>query len=710
MSRLAPSPCRAPQVGAFLIEELSAYPGRINTVSRCLLTSALVILISMALQVPWLSLSLIVVFYVTQSNVVITRLVGLMFIVGANMAIALSILLLKFTIDYPLIRILVAGSVFFCAVYLMRITKSSLVFFIVAIVIIYAQTFVDLTDQGELITRLVLWAWAAVNYAIVLALLVNTVFLPQEPAALLKKELRHQLRIVANRLQTSKGRVRTSVRIGKAELHRGVLALQKLLRLATMRDQACRMDQARHLACIATVSRIYGEADGLLAVDLRNTDDVLPALRAACLKLDAAIASNRPFDFRMPEKAERINVHRLAGPAAVVYQALKSFSDRNRSPDVTSDELRNERFVASDALTNPVYVQFALKALLSAIIGYVIYNGTQWIGIHTIMLTTVIMAQPSLGATSQRGLLRFIGALVGSFLALCVVVFVFPRLDSVVGLLAITLPVLALSAWIAAGSERSSYIGIQIMFTFSLAALSEFGPTTDLTEIRDRVVGILMGIGISMLIHTLLWPESESGSLRRNLSNVLHGLSGLLRTTLAIEQEGHSAMTQKFLHCWEKVGDCQVRLARVALEPNWCPAEGQHEQTILLAQNVLAQSIEILVAIDGFQSELLLLAKQLPQEACEAIDAVQLELSRQLDRYAQNLAHEPPEAVALPRVCLNRLAMVCANYTDEYMGDEFRQRFRIFDKAKILTQCLSELPHWTATTLESEVTQMITQS
>lgn len=93
------------RAGAYLRSQLAPYPGRVNIMLRCMLTSAIVIVVSMALQVPSLALSLLVVFYVTQSNVVVTRLVGIMFMVGSTLAIGLSILLLKLTFDYPLLRI-----------------------------------------------------------------------------------------------------------------------------------------------------------------------------------------------------------------------------------------------------------------------------------------------------------------------------------------------------------------------------------------------------------------------------------------------------------------------------------------------------------------------------------------------------------------------------------------------------------------------------
>ena len=69
-SRLAwPRPLA--QLAAFLHGELAAFPGRGNVTMRCVLGCAIVIVVSMTLQVPELAVSLIVVFFVTQANIVL---------------------------------------------------------------------------------------------------------------------------------------------------------------------------------------------------------------------------------------------------------------------------------------------------------------------------------------------------------------------------------------------------------------------------------------------------------------------------------------------------------------------------------------------------------------------------------------------------------------------------------------------------------------
>ncbi|EPQ4268259.1 biotin/lipoyl-binding protein [Klebsiella pneumoniae] len=168
------------------------------------------------------------------------------------------------------------------------------------------------------------------------------------------------------------------------------------------------------------------------------------------------------------------------------------------------------------------------KARLTTLICYVFYTAADWQGLHTIMLSCVIVAQPGLGATMQKTWLRIGGALLASLLALLLIVFVQPWTDSLTGLLAMSLPVLALAAWIAAGSERIAYAGIQIGFTFALAFLSWFAPLTNLTELRDRVLGILLGVLVSSIVHLYLWPDSEAPQLKTRLAALYRRLADCL--------------------------------------------------------------------------------------------------------------------------------------------------------------------------------------
>jgi multidrug resistance protein MdtO len=577
----------------FLVDENRAQPGRANVMLRCVFACAIVITISMTLQVPFLALSLLVVFYVTQSNVVMTRLVGVVFVVGVTLAIGSAILVLKLTFDYPLLRILLSAGLFFASTYLMRVAKIGAAFLVVGIVVIYFQSFVDLTDHAEALVRIALWVWVAVNYAIAITLLINTLCLPAEPVVQLEGAMLGQLAVTRSALARLERGERGVIELNARAIQDGTLTLQRLLRFATMRDANYRSRQAFHLARVATVSRLYAAAAHLPESTANIPAGVLAALGGACEHFAHAIRAGERFT--VPEPLTNVADHGMPGAVHQMREAFLAFASRSAAPDSTETEQEKQRFLVPDAFTNPVYMQFALKTLLAAMVGYLFYLATGWQGIHTIMLSSLIVAQPSLGATGQRGILRIGGAALGSAIALVMAVWVVPRLDGIVGLLLMSLPVIALGAWISAGSERISYAGTQLMFTFGLALLGQFAPTTNLTEIRDRIVGILLGVAISTVVHASIWPEAEGEALRQRVGALLRKLAARLRQQEDAISAGNAL--------WAELADCEATAARVALEPGWQMGEGQREGFQHYVQTVLAQTREILLTADAFEAE-----------------------------------------------------------------------------------------------------------
>lgn len=638
--------------GSFLKSELAPYPGRFNVMLRCMLTSAIVIVASMALEVPSLALSLLVVLYVTQSNVVITRLVALMFIAGSTFAVGLTILLLKFTFEYPLLRIVIASLLFFGCVYLTRVLKIGVVFFVVAIVIIYVQSLVDQTDQADLLIRGALWVWVSLNYPIALTLMINTLLLPAEPQLQLKAEVHRQLAVVEARLTHLIDGAPDFAPITLSEVQQGALTLQKLLRFSTMRDSQYRKYQAFQLARIATVSRLYRGASELppsLPGPSAAQLAMLRELRANCRTLDESVKADEPYrQVNTATPDERKSADTIAA-AGELQRALHALASLVASGATTGAPPGKEPMVAPDAWTNPAYMRFSLKTLLAVLVCYVFYNAVDWQGIHTIMLTCLIVALPSLGASTRRALLRLSGAAIGSAVALLMVVFVIPRLDDIVDLLLMTMPIVALAAWISAGSERIGYAGAQLMFTFSLALLDRFGPTTNLTEIRDRMVGILLGVGVSTFVQVAFWREGEGDVLRQKLASMLRAVAALLRTPLAGEASARQLQYgQQQLQAWAVLADCEATLSRVALEPGW--QEGEQEQLTLRTQTVLAQGREVMMSGNVLHNALDAPGARFSQPAHDAARAAQERAVADLMRYADELEANPPAAHAPRRI------------------------------------------------------------
>ena len=160
-----------------------------------------------------------------------------------------------------------------------------------------------------------------------------------------------------------------------------------------------------------------------------------------------------------------------------------------------------------DAFTNPAHVHFALKVTFGAMFCYFFYSAIDWTGIHTAFITCVFIALESTEATLYKGALRIIGCVIGGAFALFSIVFLIPRMETVASLVVLVAAVAAIAGWVATGSERISYAGLQIAFAFFLSMFQGYAPDTDLDKIRDRVVGILIGIAVTTVTFHYLWPE-----------------------------------------------------------------------------------------------------------------------------------------------------------------------------------------------------------
>ena len=128
------------------------------------------------------------------------------------------------------------------------------------------------------------------------------------------------------------------------------------------------------------------------------------------------------------------------------------------------------------------------------------------------------------------------------------------------------------------------------MFTFALATLETFGPVTGLTEVRDRIVGIILGIIVAGLIHTLIRPEREGGVMLQNLGALFDEARNWLHSATR-----HNETRQKVA---TGLVECEDIAARVAIEPTWFSAEGSHDQLHQHSLSILNAIKNVLFYID----------------------------------------------------------------------------------------------------------------
>lgn len=566
----------------FLTRELRDAPGRANYTLRLTLSCAVLIVLFMTLHIPFLAVALIVVFYVSQPNVLMIKLVSVVFVLTVSVALGGVLLIIKWTYDYPLIRLVASVILFFCAIYLMRVLgKLGLAFFVVALAVIYAQTFPSMTSQSEILVRLLLWLWVAITTAILVTLLVNACFQQAFPGYQFKARLVVMLRQTARRLsQPDDGTPPPTV----TEIAGQFNQLRSLYQQAARATpEIAASPQAWQSLMAAALSCSH------LTALLQPGDDHPDARRRIASQLNA-LADNLPA----AAEVQPLIVPRDGANSAILQEIAEVLARlaRGETIPLPQGEVEKAPLLLPDAWSNPAYLHFALKTLLATLLCYVFYTAADWQGIHTIMLSCVIVAQPGLGATMQKTWLRIGGALLATLIALLLIVFVQPWTDSLSGLLAMTLPVLALAAWIAAGSERIAYAGIQIGFTFALAFLSWFGPLSNLTELRDRVIGILLGVLVSSIVHLYLWPDSEAPQLKARLAQLYRQLA----QTLAARNDEVQQVP-----LFAALTESETLINRVSAEPLGTYAHPWPEAKSWPARATFRQAEEILRLSEGYR-------------------------------------------------------------------------------------------------------------
>jgi multidrug resistance protein MdtO len=188
---------------------------------------------------------------------------------------------------------------------------------------------------------------------------------------------------------------------------------------------------------------------------------------------------------------------------------------------------------------------------------YFIYTMLAWPGLRTSIVTCFFVALGSVGETVHKLVLRISGALIGGLIAGLSIVFLLPHMTDI-GQLSLLIAIVSAGAgWVATSGELLSYAGLQIAFAFFLGVLQDYAPATDLTVLRDRIVGILLGNVVMTLVFTLLWPESATSGLRATLSQAQQAISAVLnrssdpaearaRTAQALVRAHHFSLVRRF--------------------------------------------------------------------------------------------------------------------------------------------------------------------
>jgi multidrug resistance protein MdtO len=525
--------------------ELKPYPGRDLAALRMAITCTAIVLISNTFRLPLQDVLPFLVLFTAKEEKITTTITAVLALFAITIAVGASLLIFKCTGNRPEFRIPGMAAEIFVGMYLFRILSVGPVGFILAFIVSVAQSIVDLYPTPEDAVHEFLWVWVAVALGAGLGWLANLVLFPVPARRVLQREFVDSWQKTALALKELRDDSPAAARRALRPLvKRGPVRLLKLLKLSLIEAPDLRPKQSELtrliLALDKTVRLLFSYSTRPSGDSLASADNViLNRLREKAEHFETEFVDGSILfdgDGREPSPATEgpENARQRADSSGTLQlvEAERTLEDLGAPPDETSKKKTQPRakkslFVA-DAFTNPKHVQFALKVTLAGMIGYIFYTASDYFGIHTVYYTPLIIALGSTGATIHKGLLRIIGCVIGGGLGLICTIWVIPRYETLGMYLFIVFCLHALAAWVAFGSERISYMGLQIALTFDLGVLSEYGPPTKIDPIRDRFIGIILGIIIISIVFSLLWPEDARAFLRQKLAACLRSIARLL--------------------------------------------------------------------------------------------------------------------------------------------------------------------------------------
>jgi multidrug resistance protein MdtO len=523
-------------------DSLKPFPGRGRITLRLAVACTLIVLVAYTFRMPFQDLMPFFVLFITKEEKVTTVVTALLVLIAATLAIAVAILIYKATGNRAEFRIPGIALEIFTGMFLFRVLSIGAVGWILGFLVAAVQSLVYLFPSPEETVHQFLWFWVAIAFSVAVAWLANLLLFPISPTLLLQREFVTGWRAVSAATE----KLATSQPSAGAQLLRplvkgGPIRILKLLKLSSVESGDLREKQVELRRMILSLDKITRLIFSYAKARLKSSASIAVASGETAvlggLKKEAQFFQQEFEAGFVPSCTATRPATETAGNMAPrlleaenTLQDLAGRDEESEShPQKATAARRKPSLFVADAFSNPKHVQFALKVTLAGMIGYLFYTASDYYGIHTVFYTPLIIALASTGATIHKGFLRIVGCMIGAALGLICSIWVIPRFETLGTFLLIVFCVHGLAAWIAVGDDRISYMGLQIALAFDLGFLQGYGPPDNIDPLRDRFIGIVLGICIVTTVFAVIWPESADLSARERLATCLRAIARLLR-------------------------------------------------------------------------------------------------------------------------------------------------------------------------------------
>jgi len=523
----------------FLQEELTPYPGRIETVARMVIAATLVMIIGMTYRLSFTFLGALFTLLISRETTRSTLESARTMVLTIALGTLCLIIIAWFVISVPLLHFLSTVALFFVAFFALRTFVNYISATLFAIVVAVAVPLWDRHVPAETNVEDTLRIMLITLVAVVITAAVELLFSH-------RKREDPVLQLIGERLDAVR-----SLLVSYAEGDAVDPAGKRIARLALLgtslvRRFLRRSDQSlRYRTEMDTVASLVGRlvdiAAELVRLGFEPSDadrEELPSLAASIGAIRNDLMGRRcpapvPIAGEVsqgsPLLQEMRNVLALISKACTGTQSMDQYLPR---PEAAP----RLRLFVPDAFVNPVHFQFAVRGCIAASACYMIYNALAYPGISTSVTTCLLTALSTVGASRQKQILRLAGFLLGGVvLGLGSQIFILPHLSSIGGFTLLFIPVTAISSWIMTSSPRLSYVGLQAALAFYLINLMEFSFDTSLYPARDRLIGIMLGFFAMWLVFDQFWAAPAGVEMKAAFTSGLRLLAQLTREPVSAD-------------------------------------------------------------------------------------------------------------------------------------------------------------------------------
>jgi multidrug resistance protein MdtO len=501
-----------------LRRELQLDALRIRTIARIATGAVIAVTVAMVFQIPLPAYVAYLIFLLSQEDTASTLISAIGGLVAVTLAVALSLLFYVFDASEPALRIPLLALSAFIGMFLSRTSTLGPIVFLSGFILVLSQTLIDNAPTTEVITHIVLWLWVVVAIPVFTVMMLN-LLTGQSPVSLSRQRAASLMDAVADYIEQPLSNNPSLLR-------------DKLLELDKLKGKAFLWNKKL---------RAFAEEDqrlmGLMLEILQMARALPPQLAPASRRsLALRIRDSRAcFLQRRGIDAAAVPLTRDGEASDLACEALRMalmdlhvVASGQAEPSTPNVHTAVHGLFVADAFTNPAHVRYALKVTFAVLAAYATYTLLDWPGISTAVTTCFFVSLATLGQSVHKLTLRISGAILGGVIGGLCLVFVVPSLTDIGQLCLLIASASVLFAWVSTSTENLSYAGMQMAFAFFLGVLQGYAPASDLTVLRDRVVGILIGNIWISIFFTSLWPVSALQQTRELWSSSLEKLSALV--------------------------------------------------------------------------------------------------------------------------------------------------------------------------------------